>query len=237
MKTSLLKYQRFASLIFACLILCFEGTSQLNIKIGYSVAYAPAKTNNDLVRMYDDSQFQQYGEDNYNQMGNLGAMNGVNIGFRYALNTSSVELSWESLRKTKKSTAFVAGQPQTQPTAVPYEILYASNNMMFTFENEIGFIGLGSSIGYNVFSIKAPASNGDEKKKIVKDNQFFARFHLALSFTGNSTVSCSLKPFIQVPLSKINFKALADNLEVSGDSYDESLPLFGLSLIFYNGPQ
>ncbi len=225
------------SVVVISLVLHLGLTAQLNIKVGYSLGYALAPTNDQIISTYNVNNTNDPLFDDYIEMDRLGLMNGITLGFRYTTDVGAIELGWEQLGKTRSSTGFSVPLPPQQPTAYPYEVSYSANMFMLTYENRFGIYGVGSTIGYNYLTIKAPARNADENATIEKGNQLFARFHVSLNITGNTAVAIALKPFFQLPLSSISLQKFADHLSVESTNIDESFRYIGLSLVFYNGPQ
>ena len=97
---------------------------------------------------------------------------------------------------------------------------------------------MGGSIGRNLVNIRRGSGSGSSLFNLEDDrSQFFARLHLAFSFSGSSTVAFAIKPYVQIPLTDINLQAVASRLNASNNEFNERFPMFVLSFAFYNGRQ
>jgi len=66
-----------------------------------------------------------------------------------------------------------------------------------------------------------------------------SHFHLSLNVESNDILTLSIKPYVQVPWSKLNVIPLHEELlpndTVNADDFKEDFLNFGIMLVFYNG--
>jgi len=230
---------RVVLLVSMCSVLILpKATAQFNVKIGYAIAKVSPEINNQLLATFNSQVGQQY--DNYRPMEDLKFVNGVNLGARYAFGSSSLELSWENLSRARTSQGTIIPEQPAIPISTSKEFQYAFNMFMITFETRYELFGIGSSIGKSYYSMSEEAIGGGDSSFFRNDadtSQFFARFHISLNFSGRGTVAFAIKPYVQIPLSKIDLTDVASRLNVTNDDYNESFNMIGLSFNFYNGRQ
>jgi len=227
------------------LALCFigiaasEGLAQFNVKIGYSLARVSPEVSNQILAVFNEQQELFF--DDYVPMADLKWVNGVGLGARYRVGGSSLELSWENLSRDRELQGINQTDVNSRPVSLTREFQYSFNMFMLTFETKYDMFGIGSAIGRNFVSLSEETTNGTGKSRIISRNadaaQTFARFHLSFNFSGSGTVAFAIKPYIQIPLSKVDISSMASYLDVSQAQSDESYPMFGLSFNFYNGRQ
>lgn len=216
-------------LILSCLLIifCSQLKAQLNIKVGYTLSFNQAKQNDLLVKAFNENNADIL----ESGIGDLNSMHGITVGTKYRIGRQSIELSWDHLSRQRLGVGETSDM-----TLFQQELFYSFNQLLLSVESSFGQFGIGSGIGFNKVKIKDRIGNSEVKKTLVSEYQTVARFHLAVNFVGQKTVSFAIKPFIQIPLDKINLAPLAQELEVNPELVDEeSFPYFGISFIFYNG--
>lgn len=209
--------------------------AQLNIKIGYSLGQTLPKVNNNLIKDLNAVRSPLF--DDYTEMKGLGFMYGITLGLKYSFDIGSVELAWERLASDRNSVGIDRLPPPQQAISYAYEINYTFNQLMATYESRFGIWGLGTSIGVNRVAVSAPTSNSEQKDRLTTDSQIVTRFSISANFESSNSVAFALKPYFQYPLTKIDLSGVADILNTGTQDPEEGFPIFGLSLIFYNGPQ
>ena len=213
--------------------------AQFNIKVGYSIAFLSPDVNNQIISDFNLAQSQNF--DEFNNLSSLRVMHGVNIGLRQKFSFGSITLDWENISRSLTGSGINRLPLPALPVSVPFEVNYTFNSIMVGLETEYGRLGLGSAIGKNFVAISQETANGDNSSLLrLSDgpkDQFFARFHLAFNFSGSSTVAFSIRPYLQIPISKVALSAFATELGVSRTETDESYPMFGLTFAFFNGRQ
>jgi len=216
-------------------IFCGQLNGQFNVKIGYGMGFTNAKVNNSIVQSFNTNGVGPNGLIQFEeQLPDLGSVYGIILGARFKISESnSFELSWENLSKTRES----FGIYESTQTLFENEISYSFNHFYIGYQSEFGNLGMGSAIGINRAKIKRSITGSTKKLSLVSDNQYFARFNLSYNLRSSRSVALSIQPFYQLPLSNISLLGLSDYLEVSTSDTAETFPMFGISLVFYNGRQ
>lgn len=229
-------------IVMACVLigmLSFNTLSaQFNVKIGYAMARVSPEINNQILTKFNDQQAA--GFDQYTPLPLLKYVNGVNLGLRYKVGGSSLEINWENLSRARSSVGITRPELPALPVSFRQEFEYSFNMFLLTFESQYESFGIGTSLGKNFVAMTQKTTGGDKFSFFnneVDANQLFARFHLSLTFKGRGTVAFALKPYVQIPLGNINLTPIAEKLDVTNTDYQESYSMFGLSFNFYNGRQ
>lgn len=213
--------------------------AQFNVKVGYSLGLASPDINNDILESFNSAQRVNY--DEFNEMPPLRVVHGVNLGLRQGFSFGALTIDWENLSRSITSVGITRLPLPAPPTSETVELTYTFNMLMVGIETRYGRLGLGSALGRNFVAVTRETVQGEDFSLLTfaqgSTNQNFARFHLSLNFSGSPTVAFSIRPFIQIPLSKVDLSSFASELGVSVAETDESFPLIGLSFSFYNGRQ
>ena len=209
-------------------------SAQLNIKVGYSLGFTQESIVSEIVDLFNQSVIQNERVMLDIPLKGIGTMHGINLGFRYRLSdVGAFELSWENLGSDSKALG-----EYPNGSLYEYDIFYSFNQYFLTYNTYFGNLGIGSGVGYNNVIIQERIAQSDNKRSFDIPNQWVARIHLDYSFGSSTSVGLSLQPYVQFPITKVNMNSLADRLGVDPlSSPDESFITFGLSLVFYNGPQ
>jgi len=238
MKISVISF-RCLLLVLTTLFVVTTVSSQFNVKVGYNVGHASADINNQILDTFNLTQMVNY--DEYIEMRPLSVMHGVSLGLRQGFAFGAVTVDWENLSRSLSAVGITRLPLPSQPVSETIELTYTFNMLMVGLETRYGRLGLGSALGRNFVSITRETVQGEDfsllRSSQGSTSQTFARFHFSLNFSGSPTVAFALKPFIQIPLSKVDLSSVATELGINKVETEESFPLFGLSFSFYNGRQ
>ena len=213
--------------IFFFFTLASSAVGQLNIKVGFGLAYTSADQNNLILNAFNEANAGMLEKN----LTDLGTLQGLVVGAQYKMGRNAIELSWEHLSTKREG----VGETMLM-TLFQQELFYSFNQILFNFERSFGMFGLGGGLGFNKVTVRDKISTSEVKKTIVSDRQAVARFSLSFNFSEAQRVSFAVKPYIQIPLSDIDLSNLATELEVDQTVYEpESFPMIGVALIFYNG--
>jgi hypothetical protein len=201
----------------------------LNIKVGYGGGYVQSTEINDIIARFNtDKPFLEKKLDDVNFIG------GLELGLRYRFGISAFEIAWSNGSAESEAFGFEDGNSFSETL----------NTSLRTYsigvDNFVGNFGFGASIGNRQLKIKTDITGFDGDRTIMSETGLASRFHVFYQIKSNS-VSITLKPYVEFPWDSYNVSAL--NREYFPDStipdadFDTDLTLFGLSIIFYNGPQ
>jgi hypothetical protein len=199
--------------------------------VGYAIAYTEGKGINSIMQRYNDEN--PWLEDKFKEFKYL---NGLEIGVRYRWHSLGIDLSFNNLSKKSE------GLGTNPSTSVFFsdEWNLSINEYSLGLENYWGGIGWGAAIGRRTVNIKTDIASSRNDKEIFKDSEYSTKFYLVLSMPSNST-AVAVKPFVQFPLNSFNLSSMEN--EIFKDSprdpslFEEDFMFYGISVVFYNGPQ
>lgn len=217
------------SIVFTAISICSSLFAQLNLGVGFSAASISAAENNVILQDYNVSN-QDRIEQAYPD---LKLMTGVFVSLRYKLERVSFEVAWENLERDINS-VLVFDDKTGQVNNLYYNLTSSSLGV----ENHIHQFGYGAALSSRVFTIKSDILNTDFKRKIDREREFSAKFYLTYTVQQSRIISLQLKPFVHIPLGSYSLTGLQDELQSTNASLDKTISpfLFGLTLVFYNGP-
>jgi len=203
--------------------------AQLNLGVGFSVASISTADNNNILQEYN-----QLNQANLEQtFPDLKLMTGVFVSLRYKFERVAFEFSWENLERDINS-VLVFDDKTGQVNNLYYNLTSSSLGV----ENHINRFGYGAALTSRLFSIKSDILNTELTRKIDHQREFSTKLYLLYTIQQSRLISLQLKPFIQIPLASYTLSGLQEELQTSISSQENSTSpfLFGLTLIFYNGP-
>ncbi len=217
------------SLAFALLFLSMTINAQFNIKVGYIAQYAPLKELN--------SQFDIFNKraDVTSKYRAFHFMHGLELGARYMLSpTLAAELSAGNLfSSNNKSTVLVSNVAKNDEWRISQRIYNLG------LESYLKSFSFGASVGYNKWSYSKDITGADKKQTVFSDNFFAAK--ISIGFTAKSDfTSMALKPYYAFPITGTkSISPIGDILSPGTNNANvfEKYQTFGLSVLFYNGPQ
>lgn len=203
-------------------------SAQLNLGVGFSASSIYIGDNNDILQEYNtlnQARLEQVYPD-------LKIMTGVFVSLRYKLERVAFELSWENLERDINS-VLVFDDKTGQVNNLYYNLTSTSLGV----ENHIHRFGYGASLSSRLFSIKSDILNTDFKRKIDRQREFSTKLYLMYTIQQSRLISLQLKPFVQIPLGSYQLSGLQQELQSSSVQEKSTSPfLFGVTLVFYNGP-
>lgn len=222
------RYKWLISIVLSCSV----GTSisaQLNLGVGFSAASVSAGENNSILQEYNQSNEQALEQ----TFSDLKLMTGVFVSLRYKFERVAFELSWENLERDINS-VLVFDDKTGQVNNLYYNLTSTSLGV----ENHIHRFGYGAALSSRLFSIKSDIINTDFTRKIDRQREFSTKLYLMYTIQKSRLISLQLKPFIQIPLGSYSLNGLEEELQTTVAAEDRSTSpfLFGLTLVFYNGP-
>jgi hypothetical protein len=221
------------SKIFLTIVLfsltCNSLSSQLNIKMGYTLDYGSHETNNLILDAYNSNN--QWLSQEFKP---VRLLNGLQAGLRYKKDFMAFDVSFERVFGGKESFGI-----NNNGVSVSNELKYTLSRYALGLEVYNNMLGIGANVYHEIYTIKSPISGIDSDEKITSDGNFGNKIYLIFSSQGNGRISVSLQPFVMIPWSDSNLFNLNTYLGNDNNlqSYNQRNLQFGISLIFYNGPQ
>jgi hypothetical protein len=217
------------------LILTFNNlvNAQFNTEIGYTASFLKAKEVNSIFRIYNNNQNSMI-----DTMKNLNFINGFNAGIIYRAGIMRFAASWESLTATRHS---VEGSIIGQDPISEKKLYFYFNTISGSLSLIKNHFGIGTGIDYNFFRLKTTKSGINSKVDLIKpEKQFLSnKTFMIINFKVNSKLAIELKPYIRVPLKKIDLDPLEEylNTEKNENFRYANFIQYGLSFNILNGKQ
>jgi len=202
---------------------------QINIKVGYNLAYVIDDKIEDIVDRYNlDRPFLNQ------ELGDLEWMGGIDLGLRYRLGRTAIEFSW--INNGARSRGY--GNDGNIPVEEKYEA--SLRTFSLGLETMYGAVGFGTSIDRRRLNLKLDVPNFDATEVIQSSSGWAAKFHLALE-AKSKRMSMTFKPYFSLPLSSLNVynleKRLFPDTQAVESDFDTDFSTFGIAIVIYNGPQ
>ena len=222
---------RVAFLFCCCCANIGIAQAQLNIKAGYSPAgFNPAYTNS-VIKAYNESNRA----DLVKAMPRLLFMNVVELGLRYQMEDFGLEatyfLKFNPLRATL--------QPVGQATKSTQSLNFSDNafSLGATAATPIEWLWAGATLDWATVKINSRLSTETTTKTLVNSSQLTSHLFLEFQLGGSSLIRASLRPYIQIPWTATEMKALGNALAPNQNlgSARERLINIGIGLVFCNG--
>lgn len=216
-------------LLSLCLsLLCsFNLNAQLRINSGYDLSFTTANTANEVLENYNASN-----PDALSPFGSFGLSNGLLFGLRYEVDFLGVEASWVYRFDDEEVIVSEVGGVTNS-----IKLLGRFQTFSFGIDNQFDWFSYGGSVDFNITNIKANINEQDNKTLFLKENNYSGTFYLGFNTSRSNQIRLSLRPFIKIPITSIDYDTLDIKLNERSTLNDsQGRPLiFGLRVIFTNG--
>ena len=216
-------------LFFLAFLFAHTLEAQLNVKIGYDLSVLDPTANNAIIARNNEKETYQ------SEFSSLSLFNGLQTGIRYKFDVVALEFTYGMKIKGLRAEGTNLGSGQN----IENRLGYAFQRFSGGLESLFGTFGLGATIDYNIQGIKS-TFEGEGSSGKLKNNSWGNTVFLSLNFEGSGNTSLSIKPFAQFFWSDWDlstFDAQINGEAQLGITQNERFTNFGISLIFYNGPQ
>ena len=222
--------KRIPLAIVAVLLTSLTAFSQVNIKVAYNLGYTKPAELEKLVNEFNLINDYRIS----NPMTSIAFVSGIDVGLRYKFGTSNIELSFENLSTDKEA----LGEEPADGSLFRERYFYNQNGLNLVIESRINQLGWGIGLMRRTQLFRTNISTSDVKRDILKNHTMAIRFQTSINFDGSGNISFALKPFYIYPLSKTDLGPLAEEWGIPAENIGtERFETFGISFIFYNGPQ
>jgi len=218
--------------LFIPLVLMFIANlsfAQINIKVGYNGGYANLdKTNN----LFD--QFNAQNPSATESFENIHYLHGLELGARYSFfENLAFEMGFSSINNSNKSTGLTSstGNQINEEWKISLSNYYVGLDMRL-----YKAFGIGANIGYQQLKYKAALDGASKKDDISSENQLNTRLYLVFEFESDN-VSFSMRPYVSFGLDQYDISEFNGTLIGTKPIIKEDIMVYGVSFMFYNGPQ
>jgi len=212
-----------AILLFAS----YSLNAQLRINSGYDLSFTTNSVANKILDNYNATNSEVI-----SPFGSFGLSNGLLFGLRYELEFLGVEATWVYRFDNEKAVL-----SEINGVTKSTELLGRFQTFSIGIDNQFDWFSYGGSFDFNLTNIKAKIDEQDSKSLFLKENNYSATFYFGFSTSRSNQIRLSLRPFIKIPITSIDYNALDIKLN-QGTTLNDSKgrPLiFGLRIIFTNG--
>ena len=200
---------------------------QFNVLVGYNVGYSEAKGINQVLESYRNSTAW-----NIISFDDFHLSHGLALSGRYRFENISLGLEFRTKSKDLKS----EGIPPGEIDAYKRKLSFRNNSWGFLMESNYESINWGISLDYNTFRIRTTTSDISDAYDIINAPYWSTHFYMSFEVYGTDFLGIALRPFVQIPFSKVSLDDLSVELDLS-ESKKVNLLTFGLSLLLVNGPR
>lgn len=229
-KTSKLKLLKY----ILCLLI-FSLTNNVSGQINLKVGYAFGHTNLEQTK----SLFDNFNANNPQADKELSPINnyhGIELGVRYKFKHFGIELGLSSISGSSEALNVF----QSDGSLGSDEWKISMINYSIGLENYFGNFGYGANIGFQKLKYRADIDGSKSKKTVFNESVLNSKFYLILEIPSNR-ISFSLRPFISTTWEPYNIKAVElvfdPQSTIPNSDFDQNIVVYGISFLFYNGPQ
>jgi len=205
----------------------FNVNAQLRINSGYDLSFSNATTANEILENYNTSN-----PDALSPFGSFGLSNGLLFGLRYEVDFLGVEATW--VYRFDNEEVILS---EIDDVTSSIKLFGRFQTFSFGIDNQFDWFSYGGSVDFNISSIKASIDGAETKSLFLKENNYSTTFYLGFNTPRSNQIRLSLRPFIRIPLTNIDYNSFDTNLNEGTTVNDlQGRPLiFGLRIIFTNG--
>ena len=219
-------------LLSICLLIFLSTvlSGQLNFKVGYSFGYTNMNDANRIHQAYNESK-----PGIVEVLKEIHWMHGIEVGVRQKWESVGVEISYQNIGRDRSAIGLELDESTFEKT-----LFYGARTYSLALENYFGPFGYGASIGRTKMKVSTDIEGiSRTKRPLMSDANLSSQFYLLLSAPGTKTVSLTIKPYISINWGGFDLSNLEPELKVDTglDLSDIQPTFFGVSLLFYNGPQ
>ncbi len=224
---------KLLSFIVGALFLCSSHSvfSQINIKVGYSIGYADLGTAESVFDRFNaiNPQAEQV-------LSPARFYHGVDLGLRYKFSNWALDLGLSSA--SGNSEAINVFQENGSLGNDEWRISLV--NYYIGLENRFGPFGIGANIGNQTMKFGTNFSNTSGKRTVYEETALNSKFYFIIEVPSKS-VAFSLRPYVSTTWAPYNLSEVEQLFDpqstIPESELDQDLVMFGISFLFYNGPQ
>ena len=217
--------------IFIFFFFCLSANAQLNLKVGYSLAYTNPETHNSIISAFNEGR--PWLESTMDQT-NL--FNGFIFGARYKIDRIAFEATWEN-----QFDRFSGSGPDPATTreftqSVFFRQAFYSLGLESFFSERFS---VKASLDLNQVRYRSEKTGVSGRFILMKDQGLGSTFSLGYNLIGDGIMHISLRPFFHISWTGFDIAQFSDELDAAPSEPDfdfrEDFVSYGLKIIFYNG--
>lgn len=202
-------------------------SGQLNILVGYGLAYEDAPGINSLISDHNAAN-SWYKVD----MDEVALGHGLYLGLRYDLGGIKTVMAYRTSGKKVKA----EGIPPGDTESFQRRLSFRNNVVSLGLESSFDWFNWGATVDYNFHKISSEITGINDPYDVQRDGFLSTHIYLNFSFLGSQQLGLTLQPYVQLPLSEFSLDNLSEELGVDIGKTHQSTT-YGLTVILVNGPQ
>lgn len=205
----------------------YHVSAQLRINSGYDLSFSTTNTTNEILDNYNVANPEAV-----SPFGSFGLSNGLLFGLRYEVEFLGVEATW--VYRFDNEEAVLS---EVNDVINSIKLLGRFQTFSFGIDNQFDWFSYGGSLDFNITNIKAEINEQNTNVSLLRENNYSATFYLGFNTSRSNQIRLSLRPFVKIPLTNIDYNRLDINLngETTVNDSQERPLIFGLRIIFTNG--
>jgi len=202
--------------------------AQLNFVVGYNAGSVLQSENNKILQQFNSLNNTTITE----PFKELKFLTGLELGFRYNFNPVALTMGFSTMRRKRSSTQLL---PLDQ---VSKNILnYSFGTYSVGVETGLEKIRIGTSMGFRRVKIKSKIGSTSDFETLVSRGNWVSKFYLTIAARGNDFNSIAIRPYFDFAWNETIINELNSHLGITPAIRKDPFHTFGVTIIFYNGPQ
>ncbi|MEM9545908.1 MAG: hypothetical protein AAGA77_08040 [Bacteroidota bacterium] len=224
---------KLLNLILGLLFLGITSTviGQANIKVGYNLGYANLGATKSVFDRFNalNPQAEQ-------SLSPARFYHGIELGLRYKFDNLGIDVGVSSSSGSSEAINVL----QADGSLGNDDWRISLFNYSIGLENYFGTFGVGATIGNQTLKYGTNFSASSGRRTIFEESVLNSKFYFIIEVPSKA-VAFSLRPFITTTWSPYNIQDVELQLDpqstIAPSELDENIMMFGISFLFYNGPQ
>ncbi len=201
---------------------------QMNFVIGFNGGAILSGDNNVLLNRFNTANSQELVE----PFKQLRFMPGLEMGLRYNYEFVATSVFYSNQRMRRSSEVRVGSDDVASNT-----INYSMGTVWVGLDFGLNNIRIGSCLGSRLTKVKSQIGTTSSFETIESQRNLVSKFYINIIARGSSTSSFVFRPYFDFAWGKTNLDNLKDSIGLQQGSYNDAFHVFGVSLLFQNGPQ
>ncbi|WP_235297288.1 hypothetical protein [Portibacter marinus] len=203
-------------------------SGQLNVRIGYNLDYASYNVHNQIIEQFNSER--PWLNEKFKP---LRFSNALQFGARIRRSFVGWDLNFERSKIERSASGNMPGSGNFSKS-----IDYVTYRLGTGIEFYGNVFGLGANIYFERFNISTSVDNAEITENTFRNDRLGSKIYFIATSTGTERLSISLQPYVAIPFTAYDLNPLATSLNLTnyGSARQRNLH-FGVSLVFYNGPQ
>lgn len=201
---------------------------QVNLLVGYGLGFSPSEGINKALD--DHNAINDWYKLRFDD---VHLTHGLFLGIRYGWPDIKALLHYRNTGIRTKA----EGIPPNSNEAFERILFFRNNLIGLGLESNNRLINWGATVDYNFFRISTETNELSDSYRLQRDRFLSSHLYINIDFFGQDYLGLTLQPYVQIPWKKFDLGPLAEELEVSGNTYQHNALTFGVTLILVNGPQ